>query len=161
MKTSQLQLRLSPGQLALLKRRAREAGQTVSAYVLDRVAPPAVVRIAEIFAALQNASDAHFPLAALSEWLHACSPAEMEEAADLPPPDGLPAHLHNLLAAMFEEASATKGVAPPGWTGDVPPLDRPWFASDLASLRAHLLLASPAVYRRRNLFVDVGVGARA
>jgi hypothetical protein len=42
----------------------------------------------------------------------------------------------------------------------VKPLERPWFASSLKSLRLHLLTASPPPFRRRNLFVDSTIGDR-
>ena len=35
-----------------------------------------------------------------------------------------------------------------------------WFASELKSLRLHLLTKSPAPFRRRNLFVDSTLGDR-
>ncbi len=40
-------------------------------------------------------------------------------------------------------------------------LRRPWFASELASLRAVLLLESPAPFRARNLFVSENALSRA
>jgi len=61
---------------------------------------------------------------------------------------------------MVEQATCRKGVRPPSWVNDVPPLESPLFASDLESLRAHLLRVSPIPFRRRNLFVDAAVGDR-
>jgi len=61
---------------------------------------------------------------------------------------------------MVEQAAEQKGLAPPVWTGDVTPLDEPRFATRLRSLRLHLLAASPAAFKRRNIFVDAGIGAR-
>ena len=66
----------------------------------------------------------------------------------------------NYLAATVEHAAAIKGVAPPRWTVTVEPLDAPWFASCLKSLRLHLLTHSPPPFRRRNLFIDSSVGQR-
>ncbi len=66
----------------------------------------------------------------------------------------------NYLAAMIEYAAMLKGVVPPDWTRMVPPLERPWFASALKSLRLHLLTNSPPPFRRRNLFVDSSIGQR-
>jgi len=66
----------------------------------------------------------------------------------------------NRVAAMVEHASGRRGVAPPSWTRDVLPLEAPVFATDLKSLRAHLLRVSPVAFRRRNLFVDATVGDR-
>ena len=66
----------------------------------------------------------------------------------------------NLIAAMVEHTAGLKGVRPPAWTGDISPLAEPYFASNLQSLRLHLLVSSPPAYRRRNIFVDSVVGAR-
>ena len=68
--------------------------------------------------------------------------------------------LHRKGRASPEEASAERDVAPPEWTGDVAPLDAPWFATTLRSLRLHLLRVAPVAFRRRNLFVDAGAGGR-
>jgi hypothetical protein len=59
------------------------------------------------------------------------------------------------LAATTEELARTYHLPLPTWTdGEDRKLHRPWFASPLASLRAVLLLESPAGFRSRNLFVS-------
>jgi hypothetical protein len=160
MKTAQLQIRLTPAQKALLQERARAAGQDVSQYVLSRVAPDSAVRFAAALAALRAGPSTRIALAHLSDLL-AELPADQLAGATEP---GLPADLTPLLqctvAAMIEHAAAQKGTAPPPWTREVPPLEAPWFASDLGRLRAHLLRVSPTAFRRRNLFVDATVGDR-
>ena len=67
----------------------------------------------------------------------------------------------NFLAEQFKaNRSHLKGVAPPAWTGRVDPLEAPWFATSLKTVRLHLLRSAPVAFRRRNLFVDSSVGAR-
>ena len=61
---------------------------------------------------------------------------------------------------MVEQAAAQKGVTPPPWLREIEPLVEPHFATPLAGLRLHLLRASPVPFRRRNIFVDTGVGGR-
>jgi hypothetical protein len=61
---------------------------------------------------------------------------------------------------MVEQAADQKHVAPPAWVRDVAPLDAPHFATRLKSLRQHLLRSAPVPFKRRNIFVDAGVGAR-
>lgn len=59
------------------------------------------------------------------------------------------------LAAVAEELSRANQWRVPAWTdAEARKLHRPWFASPLASLRAVLLLESPAGFRARNLFVS-------
>lgn len=68
--------------------------------------------------------------------------------------------LENQLAAMVETRASQLRIPPPAWVHDIPPLEHPWFASDLLSLRLHLLANSPPAFKRRNLFVDATVGSR-
>ena len=160
MKSTQLQIRLSPGQKALIKRRAARAGLEVSSYVLALVAPESARRFEEALSHLMEPDAERFALAELSDLLDDLPSSELEQAVAAGIPDGLSARLQNLVAAMVEQAAARKGAAPPPWTGDVLPLASPWFATDLIGLRAHLLRASPTAFRRRNLFVDSTVGDR-
>ena len=66
------------------------------------------------------------------------------------------------LAATAEELAERCSVECPEWTtGPGRALHRPWFASDLAALRAVLILESPAPFRARNLFVSENALSRA
>ena len=58
------------------------------------------------------------------------------------------------LAATAEALSTSLGTRRPEWT-EAPEryLRRPWFARRGSSMRACLLLESPAAFRQRNLFV--------
>jgi uncharacterized protein (DUF1778 family) len=158
MKTAQLQIRLTTAQKALLKRRARAAGQDVSHYVLSRVAPDSAIRFER--AALADPATQRFALAHLSDLLAELPAGELAEAAEPGLPPGLSPLLKNLVTAMIEHAAAQKQTSPPPWARDIAPLESPWFATDLRKLRAHLLRVSPTAFRRRNLFVDATVGDR-
>jgi hypothetical protein len=66
------------------------------------------------------------------------------------------------LAATAQELARAHRLPVPLWTADEErKLHRPWFASPLASLRAVLLLESPAGFRSRNLFVSANALSRA
>lgn len=66
------------------------------------------------------------------------------------------------LAAAAEWLAWKFNLQPPRWAFDESrSLRRPWFASQLASLRALLLLESPAPFRSRNLFVSENALSRA
>jgi hypothetical protein len=59
------------------------------------------------------------------------------------------------LAATAESLAREKGLEPPEWVyQENRKLHHPWFALPYASLRAVLLLESPAPFRSRNLFVS-------
>ncbi len=66
------------------------------------------------------------------------------------------------LAATAEWLAQRYQFALPAWPlSEDRRLHRPWFASELASLRAVLLLESPAPFRARNLFVSENALSRA
>ena len=66
------------------------------------------------------------------------------------------------LAAVAVHLSRSIEQVPPGWTRQPERfLHQPWFASPGASLRATLLLESPAAFRERNLFVSSNALERA
>ncbi len=70
-----------------------------------------------------------------------------------PPAAGLDPALAALLASTVDALCDERGLPPPGWTGAVGPLARPWFVSDVESLKASALVESPARFRWRNVFV--------
>lgn len=90
-------------------------------------------------------------------------------AALSPAPDLLAPSLGELggvqdayLAATAEHLAWMNGFPVPAWTAtDNRKLHRPWFASQLAALRAVLLLESPAAFRSRNLFISENALTRA
>lgn len=159
-KTAQLQLRVSRREKTAIQRAARHAGVDMSAYILERVLPASREHFNLLVSRLAEADDPAFPLAALNDFLDNLTAAELGAATAEAPRVPLPPLLRNYLAAMVELASARRGVAPPPWTRAVPPLDRPWFGSQLASLRVYLLTHSPAPFRRRNIFIDASLGDR-
>ncbi len=93
-----------------------------------------------------------------------CSPAvapiQFEEAVGAIELDGLPPLYRNYVAAMVEQAAQLKGVSPPRWTQEVEPLEEPYFAATFRYLRPHLLRVSPVPFKRRNIFIDSGLGDR-
>jgi len=159
-KSQQLQIRVTARQKAALKRQADAAGQGVSSYVLSRLVPPDQDRFAAILRALETDADRRFALAELNDFLHALAPVEFAEAVARAALEGLSPWIRNYVAAMVEQAADQKNIAPPAWARDVAPLDTPHFAAPLKGLRLHLLRAAPVPFKRRNIFVDAGVGAR-
>jgi len=159
-KSEQLQIRVTRSQKAALRRRARAAGMDVSTYVLARALPPAQERFQELVSAV-GTSEKRYALAAIHDLLTALAPNELEETLATADLGGLPPDARNTLAAMVEHAAAMKGAAPPAWVRDVEPLSAPHFATQLRSVRAHLLRVAPVAFRRRNLFVDATLGGRA
>jgi hypothetical protein len=66
------------------------------------------------------------------------------------------------LAAVAEELARKYHFPHPAWAYQQErKLRSPWFASDLQSLRAVLLIESPAGFRSRNLFVSDNALSRA
>ncbi len=159
-RTEQLQIRVTAAEKSAIARAARHAGLGMSAYILAKVLPEQAAQWRERLRELQRSGGARIALAGLSAWLAGLGAAELRDAlADAPPPGLSDLHV-NYIAAMVEQVCAARGVAAPPWTRKVAPLARPMFASELGSLRLHLLARSPPPFRRRNLFVDSSVGGQ-
>lgn len=159
-RTEQLQIRVTPSQKAALRSLATRAELSVSAFVLSRALPEGSGRFGELLRQLRAAEDRRFVLAELNALLTGLAPGELADAVADTDLRGLTPFDQNYVAALVEQAATRADVPPPSWVRTVPPLTEPWFATTLASLRAHLLHASPVPFKRRNLFVDAGLGAR-
>lgn len=160
-KTHQLQIRVSAQDKARIRARAAGAGMDVSKWVLQQVLPPVEREFQALSRALASRPEARsFTFAEFQNWFNRLTGGEFMRAVRYAPEARLPPFEANYLAAMVEHGAAIKGVDPPRWTVAVEPLDAPWFASSLKSLRLHLLTHSPPPFRRRNLFIDSSVGER-
>jgi len=159
-KSRQIQVRVSPEEKTKLEELAERAGQSVSAYLLSRALPPAGVRFEELVRALAVEGDRRFVFAELNDLLTELAPMELRVAVADAAVVGLSPYLQNYVAAMVELAAQRKGVEPPEWTREIPPLEEPVFATDLRGLRLHLLRSAPVAFKRRNIFIDASVGDR-
>lgn len=159
-KTEHLQIRLTPGQKATLRRKAERAGQDVSSYVLSRILPAASERFSELVEMVSEEANRKYALAELNDLLAELSPALLVESTSGADISGLSPVLQNYVAAMVEQAAHQKGVSPPAWAAEIAPLQEPHFAVPYSSLRLHLLRAAPVAFKRRNIFVDAAVGDR-
>ncbi len=159
-KTDYIQIRVTPRQKSMLKRLAHQAGQDLSAFMLLRTLPPSRIRFRELTRDLRRDEDRRFVLAEFNDLLSGLTTAEFVDAvadADIRPLSDLMA---NYVAAMVEQAANLKGVAPPAWVREVEGLDRPYFVTELSSLRSWLLMSAPVAFKRRNIFVDSSIGDR-
>jgi hypothetical protein len=162
-KSHQLQIRVTPHEKSAIRRLARAAGLDVSSYVLGRALPATHGRFDGLLRALAEPDGRSYVLAELNDFLGALSGPELAEAVGFVDPAvlaALPDYERNYVAAMVELACARKDRRPPAWTGDVRPLARPRFGTELKSVRPHLLRASPVPFKRRNIFIDASIGDR-
>lgn len=159
-RTAQLQIRVTPEEKAALKRLARATGLDVSAYVLRRVLPQTADRLAEILGALRRGEDRRYALAEWGDALEALLPSEFETVLAAVNLDGLDAVSRNYLAALVELAAHDRQVQPPAWTSTIEPLEEPFFATPLRSVRPYLLRVTPVPFKRRNIFTERGLARR-
>ena len=96
-------------------------------------------------------------------YAHPCRDAFLEKPISLQPKFGnLGLVYDSYLAATADQLAISHHLPGSDWAADEKRrLHRPWFASPLASLRAVLLLESPATFRSRNLFVSENTLSRA
>jgi hypothetical protein len=151
-KTSQLQIRVSPGEKATLKRLAASAGLSVSAYVLSRVLPEAREGVTRRVRALEGLHEVDKPLSDLLLYLSQLSAEEFEAAVAHVELDGLTPLQQNYAAAAVEREASKRDQPPPTWTEDVPPLAHPHFAWGLRALRPHLLRITHPAFKRRGVY---------
>ena len=160
-KTGQLQIRVSVGDKARIRRRARRAGLNVSEWVLRRLLPQVEEEFQKLCGELAARPEARsYGLAHLHDFLARLDARDFSLAVRESPAAPLQEFEANYVAAMIEHAAHLKEVRPPDWAGDVPPLGEPWFGAPEQGLRLYLLTNSPPPFRRRNLFVDGSVGDR-
>jgi hypothetical protein len=159
-KSSQLQIRVSADEKSAIKLAAARAAMDLSAYVLSRVLPLSSAEFRDRITACAGATHQSFVFAELNSLVSNCTAGELRETVVTPPPSGLTPFLANYVAAIVEHACVRRGVATPPWTRSIPSLAEPVFASELQSLRLHLLTQSPPPFRNRNLFIGSSLGAR-
>jgi len=159
-KSHQLQVRVTAGQKAELRRQAQRAGLDMSTYVLSRILPAPESRLARLLRTLRRLEECRFALAEINDVLSALPPQAFVDAVGGLDPGGLSPFLQNYVTAMVEHAAHLKDVDPPGWVRTVEPLETPHFAVPFARMRPYLLRASPVAFKRRNLFVDATIGDR-
>lgn len=132
----------------------------MSAWLLSRALPSQQTKFQQLVTALQTNEHERNSYAELNDLLTDLSPALFSEVLEHKPIQNLSSFAWNYLTAMIELAAAQKGIAAPAWTRDIKPLATPYFGTTLGSLRLHLLIHSPAVFRRRNIFIDSSLGDR-
>lgn len=159
-RSQQLQIRVTATEKAAIKRRARNAGLDVSAYVLARALPDLDGRVAGIVAALRDDCNLSFALAEFQDLLAELAPMDFGAALERVDVRGLTPYVQNYVAAMVEQAASAAGAAAPAWTRDIAPLDAPYFATLLRSARLYLLCVTPVAFRRRNIFTESRLGDR-
>jgi uncharacterized protein (DUF1778 family) len=159
-KTEQLQIRVSPSQKRAIRKRAKAARMSVSEWILNVALPSAQTAFQSLLAELAAAQKPSFAFAELLEWIDSLSAEAFEQAVVEPPRVRLDPYWESYLAATIEHAAVLKRARCPGWTRDVPPLEKPVFGSSLRSLKLHLLVHSPPPFIQRNIFIDSSVGGR-
>lgn len=160
-KSTWLQVRLTSAEKEALRESAARAGQDISSFVIQRTLWPAAPEFEQLVRWMLRSPDSHVPYAEFADYLHTLPAARGAELASKPAGfDELSAYQQNSICAMIEHRCAFWEVNPPRWLLEVPSLDVPHFAGGLMSWRPYLLVMSPLVFRRRNLFVERGMGGR-
>lgn len=155
-----LKIRSSATATGAIRRAARRAARDLLAVLPSCLLGAGVTRFDELVADCVDPDTASFGFAALNDYLSALPAAELGAAVEHAPRMRLDAYTANYVAALVESACVRRRVTVPAWVLAVEPLPEPVFGSSLLSLRLHLLINSPAAFRRRNIFVDAGIGDR-
>ena len=70
-----------------------------------------------------------------------------------PPCENLHPNIKALFASSVEALCVEQGLEIPNWCASINALECPWFVSETENLKAMALVESPALFRKRNLFV--------
>lgn len=160
-KSQQMQIRVTAEEKAVIQQQAAEAGMDLSKWVLMQVLPPAAQRFQALCTALAaNPDTRSYVFAELNDFISSLGGKAFAAAVCESPRVQLFPFEANYVAAMITHTSRLKNLPAPRWVRDVEPLDKPWFASSLKSLRFHLLTCSPPAFKSRNLFIDSSIGDR-
>jgi uncharacterized protein (DUF1778 family) len=159
-KSTQLQIRISPQEKARIALYAKRAKMSLSQWIIDRALPQTQLIFHRLLADLSGGRNTKYLYSEIHDLLNNATGEEFEMAVSHPPQVALTDFHLNYIAAMVEYAASQKGQNPPPWTFKVKPLKKPFFGTDLKSLRLHLLTNSPSPFRRRNIFIDSTIGDR-
>jgi len=159
-KTSQLQIRVSPQEKAAIMRQAKKAKMSISQWIMSKAIPEVRKIFQRLLNQISHQSNTKYTLAEIHDLLKNSTGDEFELMVSESPPASLPVFYLNYISAMVEYTACLKGRKAPSWTEKIPPLEQPYFGSDLQSLRLHLLTHSPPPFRRRNIFIDSTIGKR-
>ncbi len=136
-----------------------KSNQDMSSWILERCIPAVQEYFLELTAQLGGSSKLSSHLFAnLHDFLRELDAAQLQQLELHQPYKNTMSY--NYLAAMIEYRAEQLGVEPPRWTSWIQPYSEPYFGTDLKSLKEYLLLRSPLVFRRRNLFMDATLGDR-
>ena len=159
-KTAQLQIRVSAKEKASIANAAARAGMDASEYVLSKVLSEQQEKFQSLVYELNQGGETSYSFAALHDFLFRLAREEFSLAVTQPPRVKLSLQAANYLAAMIEQAAYKMNGTVPQWVREIPPLQEPFFGTELKNLRLHLLLSSPLAFRRRNIFIDASIGDR-
>ena len=158
-KSEYLQIRVSKQEKELIKSSAQSAGVDMSAWILQRV----LNNKAEEFSAILkkiNADNQSYVLAELNDFLSNLNTNNFELALNSKSIDNLNDFQINYIIAMIVHRANQLSATPPDWIKLYERLDKPYFGTNLKSLRLHLLINSPIAFKQRNIFIDSSIGDR-
>ena len=158
-KSEYLQIRVSKQQKEIIKSTAKSAGVDMSTWVLQHILHSKSQQFLTILSQFNTVDDS-FVFAHLHDFLMLCSQTDFEQAVSIKPSYELSEFQINYTIAMIGHRAHTLGCTAPDWVNDFPILHKPYFGTNLKSLRLYLLVNSPIAFKQRNIFIDSTLGER-
>ncbi len=158
-KSEYLQIRVSKQEKEIIKSSAQSAGVDMSAWILQRVLHDKAKQFVKIINKLPD-EEQSFVLAELHDFLAKLKAIDFELALNLEPVIELTDFQINYVIAMIVHRAKQLNISAPNWINNYPILPQPFFATNLKSLRFHLLINSPIAFKQRNIFIDSSIGDR-
>ncbi len=159
-KTDFLQIRVTPSEKKILQTHAKKKNMDVTSWVKSRLFHSKQQQFQIILSEIESAEQPREAWAELHDFLTQLSKNEFLSALFDLPRSFQNTFKGNYIAAMIETTAQHKNFSFPAWTKHYMGLETPYFGSTMDSLRLHLLVSSPAPFRKRNIFIDTSIGGR-
>jgi len=158
-KSEYLQIRVSKQEKEIIKASAHSAGVDMSAWILKKILfnkAKGFIKIIQKFMTEEQS----FVFAELHDFLAQLQTFDFELAVDIEPTSKLTDFQINYIIAMIVHRANQLKVLNPAWIKNHKILSKPYFGTNLKSLRLHLLINSPLAFKQRNIFIDSSIGER-
>ena len=155
-----IQMRISPRDKKKLVQIARMHNMTLSKWILSKVRiENSVAELKRIYNEFSKRSKESYLFAQLGDYLMNVPNELWLEFVSIKP-ENMESDQLSYVAAIIDQLSVIRDLEKPHWITEIKGHDKPYFGSDLQSLRLYLLIKSPVAFRQRNIFIDSSAGER-
>ena len=158
-KSEYLQIRVSRQEKHIIKESAKAAGIDMSAWILQKVLNDNSKIFIDLIGEFAT-QEQSYVFAAINDFLINLNALDFEYATAIEAISELDDFRSNYIIAMILQRANQLSAPYPDWINKYRILEKPYFGSQLKSLRLYLLINSPPEFKSRNIFIDSAIGER-